>query len=150
MHEAAQRPSPNHPIQRSVLEAEALSRRPHPHRSHRRPASEIKQAYRGADNPQSNAHRRPPAYSQKELDHIFAKCDAFEKTAFATLLLIGIREEELYLLTWADADLKDADNASIRVTPKEGSSPKDHEEGTLPIPKELAEMLKKLPQTAPP
>ena len=99
-------------------------------------------------DPQTKAKRRPPTYSQKELDRLFAKCDPFEKAAFATLLLTGIREEELYFLTWEDADLKDADNASICVTPKEGFSPKDYEERTLPIPKELAGMLKNLPHTA--
>jgi integrase len=104
--------------------------------------------FKALKDPQSKAHRRPPTYSQKELDRLFEKCTAYEKTIFATLLLTGIREEELYFLTWADADLRSTSNATIRVTAKEGFSPKDYEERMIPIPEDLARMLKELPQTA--
>ena len=104
--------------------------------------------FKALKDPQTKARRRPPTYAQNDLDRIFEKCDPYERTVFATLLLTGLREEELYFLTWADADLKDASNASIRVTSKEGFSPKDYEERVIPIPEELAVMLKKLPRTA--
>ena len=94
----------------------------------------------------TKANRKPPTYSPKELDRLFAKCDPYEKTIFATLLLTGLREEELYFLTWADVDVKNTSTAAIRVTGKQGFSPKDYEERIIPIPKDLAEMLKKLPQ----
>lgn len=105
--------------------------------------------FKALKDPQVKANRRPPTYSKKELDRLFAAFDPLDKSIFATLLLTGLREEELYFLTWTDVDLKNTGNASIRVTRKEGFSPKDYEERIIPIPKDLAEMLKKLPQTAP-
>jgi integrase/recombinase XerD len=99
-------------------------------------------------DPQAKANRRPPTYRQDELNRLFAVCDPFEKTIFATFLLTGFREEELCFLTWADADLLDAENATLRVSGnrKVGFSPKDYEERIIPIPRELAELLSKLTQ----
>ena len=96
------------------------------------------------------AKRRPPTYAQQEIDQLLAHCREFEKTAFATLLLTGLREQELYFLTWPDVDLKNPKKASIRVTGdgKDDFSPKDYEERNLPIPKDLADLLKKLPRNS--
>jgi integrase len=101
-------------------------------------------------DPRAKAKRRPPVYKQAEIDRIFEKCDATEKTIFATLLLTGLREEELCYLMWPDVDLANLDNATIRVSGegKQGFSPKDYEERFVPIPRELAELLKKLSRTA--
>lgn len=101
-------------------------------------------------DPQAKANRRPPTYAQEELDRIFAKCDERERTTFATLLLTGLREEELCYLTWRDIDLRDPQNASVRVTSKDGFSPKDYEERVIPIPEDLAKLLAKLPRTSTP
>jgi integrase len=60
-------------------------------------------------------NRRPATYSREELDRLFEKCNAYEKMIFATLLSTGLREEELNFFTWADADIKNTKNASIRV-----------------------------------
>ena len=94
--------------------------------------------------------RKPPTYSRDELDKLFAACDEFEKAAFATLLLTGLREQELYYLTWPDVSLKNPTKASIRVTGegKDGFSPKDYEERPIPIPEDLATLLKKLPRSS--
>lgn len=102
-------------------------------------------------DPKAKAKRRPPTYKQDELDRIFAVCDEQEKATFATLLLTGLREEELCFLTWADVELADLDNGTIRVSGegKEGFSPKDYEERVIPIPRELAELLQKLPRKWP-
>ncbi|HXI41911.1 MAG TPA: site-specific integrase [Bryobacteraceae bacterium] len=101
-------------------------------------------------DPRVKAKRRPPTYRQAEIDRIFAACDGHEKTLFATLLLTGLREEELCYLTWVDVDLANLDNATVRVTGdgKQGFSPKDYEERIIPIPRELAEFLEKLPRRA--
>jgi integrase/recombinase XerD len=95
----------------------------------------------------TKAHRKPPTYKKPELDRLFAACNDFEKTAFATLLLTGLREQELYFLAWPDVDLKEG---IVRVTakPEEGFSPKDYEERTIPIPPDLVRLLKQLPQTS--
>lgn len=98
-------------------------------------------------DPRVKAKRRPPTYRQDELNRIFAKCDENEKAIFATFLLTGVREEELCFLTWADVDLADRNNATLRVSGegKQGFSPKDYEERVIPIPRELAELLGKVP-----
>ena len=98
----------------------------------------------------AKARRKPPTYKQAELDKIFAKCDETEKTIFATLLLTGLRDQELCFLAWRDVDIKNPKNASIKVSGegKEGFSPKDYEERPIPIPEELAQRLAKLPRTS--
>ncbi|MBL8216780.1 MAG: tyrosine-type recombinase/integrase [Bryobacterales bacterium] len=97
-------------------------------------------------DPRAKAKRRPPTYSQDELDRIFAVCDQQEKTIFNTFLLTGLREEELCFLTWTDLRLDDLENAEICVRSKEGFSPKDYEERVIPIPADLTALLKKLPR----
>ncbi len=98
-------------------------------------------------DPHVKAKRRPPTYQQDELNRLLAACNVSEKTTFATLLLTGFREEELCFLTWADVDLRDLENATLRVSGegKPGFSPKDYEERIIPIPRELAELLAELP-----
>jgi integrase/recombinase XerD len=93
------------------------------------------------------ARRKPPTYTQAELDRLFAACEDLDKTAFATLLLTGLREQELCYLSWKDVDLK---HATIKVTgeDKDGFSPKDYEERLIPLPPDLLALLKKLPRTA--
>jgi len=106
------------------------------------PCSNFKQL----KDPRAKAKRRPPTYKQAELDKLFAKCDEFERTIFATFMLTGLREEELCYLMWSDVDLSDLNSASIRVAGegKTGFSPKDYEERLIPIPQELARLLKAL------
>ncbi len=96
----------------------------------------------------AKAKRHPPTYTQAEVDRILAECDENEKAAFATLLLTGLREEELCYLTWKEVDLSNLANATVRVSGegKEGFSPKDYEERVIPLPQELAELLGELPR----
>jgi integrase len=91
------------------------------------------------------ARRKPPTYTQQELNRLFAAFNDFEKAAFATLLLTGLREQELCFLTWKDVDVK---RATIHVTGhgKEGFSPKDYEERLIPLPPDLVALLEKLPR----
>jgi len=99
-------------------------------------------------DPRAKAKRRPPTYRQEEIDRILAACDGNEKVIFATLLLTGLREEELCFLTWPDLDLRNLDNATVAVRGegKEGFSPKDYEQRLIPISRELAELLQPLPR----
>ncbi|MGB6877631.1 MAG: tyrosine-type recombinase/integrase [Candidatus Acidiferrales bacterium] len=89
------------------------------------------------------AHRKPPTYTQNELDKLFAAATDFEKIVYGTLLLTGLREQELCYLTWKDVDLK---RAILRITGegKEEFSPKDYEERMIPMPPDLVALLKKL------
>lgn len=104
--------------------------------------------FKSLKDPQAKAKRKPPTYAQKDLDHLFAACDDYERTIFATLLLTGLREEELCFLAWRDVELSDQANALVRVSGegKAGFSPKDYEEREIPISRELAKLLAKLPR----
>ena len=106
--------------------------------------------FKALKDSKQKSKRRPPTYSQEELDKLFEACSEFEKTVFATLLLTGFREQELCYLTWPDLDLRNLTKATIRVTGegKEGFSPKDYEERPIPIPKDLAKLLRELPHTS--
>ena len=57
-----------------------------------------------------------------------------------------MREEELCFLTWPDVDVSDPTSAAVRVSGegKDGFSPKDYEERIIPIPQDLATLLKAL------
>ena len=106
--------------------------------------------FKALKDQKQKARRRPPTYKQEELDLLFGTCNETEKTIFATLLLTGLREQELYHLAWPDVTIKNPPKATLCVTGegKDGFSPKDYEERAIPIPEELAELLKKLPRTS--
>jgi len=95
----------------------------------------------------NKAGRKPPTYSQAQLDALFIHTDQFEKVVFATLLLTGLRKRELYFLTWRDVDLT---SATLRVSGegKIGFSPKDYEERVIPLPPDLVDLLSGLPRRA--
>jgi integrase len=87
--------------------------------------------------------RRPATYSLEETDRLLDTCESFDKAIFATFLLTGLRDQELCYLTWTDIDLK---KLTVRVTSKEGFSPKDYEERIIPLPPDLVTLLKDLPR----
>jgi integrase/recombinase XerD len=97
----------------------------------------------------AKARRKPPTYTEAETARLLRDCaDEFDKTVLATLLLTGLREQELYFLAWPDVNLNEG---VLKVTPKpnEGFSPKDYEERIIPIPPDLVKLLGKLPHRAP-
>ena len=98
-------------------------------------------------DPKEKARRRPPVYSQAELDRLFEACTEDERAIFATFLLTGLRDQELSFLEWPNIDLR-RDRAALQITGegKLGFSPKDYEERILPMPEELAKLLRKLPR----
>ncbi|MBI5283127.1 MAG: tyrosine-type recombinase/integrase [Candidatus Solibacter usitatus] len=89
------------------------------------------------------AHGRTPTYSQPEVDLLLNACEGQDRVAFATLLLTGLREQELCYLTWDDASLQKGGEMVV-VRRKPGFSPKDYEEREIPISTELADMLRTL------
>jgi integrase len=74
--------------------------------------------------------RRPPNYTRHE-NQILAASDKSDRAIFATLLLTGLRKEELGHLAWSDLDLQ---HATLRLTAKDGFAPKDYEEREIPLP----------------
>lgn len=83
----------------------------------------------------------PPVYKQTELDKIFAACSDTDRAIFATLVLTGLRKEELINLTWNDIDLR---QARLRVTANGDFAPKDYEEREIPMPPSLVDIFEKL------
>jgi integrase len=82
--------------------------------------------------------REPEVYGEDELERFFAACDPFQLRVFKTLLMSGLRKQELESLTWADVDFT---AGTIKVSAKPGFSPKDWEERTIEIPKALLALL---------
>ncbi len=64
---------------------------------------------------------------------------------FLILALTGLREQELCWLTWEDLCLE-AGREHLLVRAKPGFSPKDYEQREVPIPAELARLLRALPR----
>lgn len=89
--------------------------------------------------------RRPPTYTEEELAKLFAPCDQQERAMFATLLLTGMRKDELVHLAWDDVDLN---NGLIGIRAKEDFTPKDYEEREIPVPPDLVKILKNFPRTS--
>jgi integrase len=88
--------------------------------------------------------REPEVYGEDELERFFAACDPFQLRVFKTLLMSGLRKQELESLTWADVDFT---AGTIKVSAKPGFSPKDWEERTIEIPKALLALLQPVAQT---
>jgi integrase len=91
----------------------------------------------------TKGRRKPATYTQEETDWLPDACDSFEKVIYAGFLLTGLRDQELCYLTWKDVDLK---KLTLRVTSKDGFSPKDYEERIIPLPPDLVSLLKDLPR----
>jgi integrase len=91
------------------------------------------------------AHGRTPTYSQQEVDLLLGACEGQDRAAFATLLLTGLREQELCYLTWNDVS-RQRGREMVVVRRKPGFSPKDYEEREIPVQAELATMLLVLPR----
>src|SRR6266542_1968378 len=85
--------------------------------------------------------RRRPTYTQDEIDKLFAACTSFNMALYATLLLTGLRKQELVYLTWEGGDV-DFKKGVVRVQAKDDFSPKDYEEREIPMPPD--EMLRRL------
>jgi len=85
----------------------------------------------------------PEVYDEKELKAFFAACNPFQHAVFNTLLMSGLRKQELESLMWDDVDFV---SGTIKVSAKPGFSPKTWEERTIEVPAKLLAVLKKLPR----
>ena len=80
------------------------------------------------------------AYSAEELQSLFAAANQEETDLFQFLLCTGVREQEAMHATWRDLNFS---NRTFKVREKlaMGFTPKDKEEGTIPIPDSLVALL---------
>jgi len=82
--------------------------------------------------------REPEVYSDDEVDTFLKACGLFHALVFNTLLMAGLRKQEMENLEWPDINFT---NAVLSVRGKKTFQPKDWEERDIEIPRELLEML---------
>jgi len=85
----------------------------------------------------------PTVYNDEELEKFFAACNPFQLAVFKTLLMSGLRKQELENLTWNDVDFT---AGTLKVSAKAGFEPKTWEERTVEVPSDLLKILKTLPR----
>jgi integrase len=88
---------------------------------------------------------KPQTYTQDEINRLLAACNPASHAMYATLLLTGLRKEELAHLSWDDVDFH---LGLIRVRAKADFVPKDYEERDIPMPPDLIPLLKNLPRSS--
>lgn len=104
----------------------------------------------GIDNPLKDVPRlpkfrkRPIAYPNAELKKFFKACDKWEKAFFSLAVSTGLRRGELQTLHWSDLDLV-GQRVHVTAKPEYGFLPKDWEERTVPLTREVVAIMKKHP-----
>jgi integrase len=83
----------------------------------------------------------PEVYETKELDKLFAKCDAEERLWYEFFLMTGMREQEVMYTYWSDINLA-ASTVRVSHKPDRGWTPKAYKEREIPIPTKLVKSLK--------
>jgi integrase len=100
------------------------------------------------DNPVKDVPRlpkfrkRPSAYTDADLKKFFSACDEWERALFSFALATGLRRGELQTLHRSDLDLARR-RVHVTAKPEYAFLPKDWEERTVPLTKEVAGLLKK-------
>jgi integrase/recombinase XerD len=82
------------------------------------------------------------AYNDLELEKMFDHATQDESDLLRFLLCTGVREQEAQFVHWSDVDLE-AKTHTITEHLDLGYMPKDKEEGSVPIPDVLVEVLRK-------
>jgi integrase len=82
--------------------------------------------------------REPEVYTDDELEVFFAACSEFHSRVFHTLLMAGLRKQEMENLEWPDVNFV---TGVLSVRGKATFQPKDWEERDIEMPEELREML---------
>src|SRR5271169_55692 len=83
----------------------------------------------------------PEIYEQKELDNLFAACNAEERLWYQFSLMTGEREQEVMHTYWSDVNFA-ASTVRVSHKPDRGWTPKAYEEREIPIPTKLVKSLK--------
>jgi len=83
----------------------------------------------------------PEIYEEKELDKLFAACDAEERLWYQFFLMTGMREQEVMYTYWSDVNFA-ASTVRVSHKPDRGWTPKAYKEREIPIPTKLAKSLK--------
>jgi integrase/recombinase XerD len=86
--------------------------------------------------------KRPSAYTDADLKKFFSVCDKWERAFFSVALATGLRRGELQTLHWSDLDLARR-RVHVTAKPEYAFLPKDWEERTVPLTKEVVRILKK-------
>lgn len=82
--------------------------------------------------------REPEIYTDDEIDVFLAACGPFHALVFNTLLMAGLRKQEMENLDWPDINFT---AGTLSVRGKKTFQPKDWEERDIEMPEELREML---------
>jgi integrase len=82
--------------------------------------------------------REPEVYTDDELELFFGACSPFHSLVFHTLLMSGLRKQEMENLEWPDISFA---TGILSVRGKKAFEPKDWEERDIEMPEELREML---------
>ena len=81
------------------------------------------------------------AYSAEEIQGLLAAADREEADLFQFFLCTGVREQEATYATWRDVDFTQG-TFQVREKLDLGFTPKDKEEGKIPIPESLVSLLR--------
>ncbi len=96
----------------------------------------------------SFTERAVRAYSDQEVEKLFAACTAEQKLLFQTFLFTGCREQEIQFLTYPDIDTS-ARTIAVRAKENLGFRIKDREERLVPVPQALLNELEARKQANP-
>jgi integrase len=81
------------------------------------------------------------AYSAQEIQSLLAVANQDETELIQFLLCTGVREQEAEYATWRDVDFEEK-TYTVREKLDMGFTPKDKEEGSIPIPDLLVQLLR--------
>jgi integrase/recombinase XerD len=82
----------------------------------------------------------PEIYEPKDLDKLFAACNAEERLWYQFFLMTGMREQEVMYTYWSDVNFT-ASTVRVSHKPDRGWTPKAYKEREIPIPAKLAKSL---------
>jgi integrase len=82
--------------------------------------------------------REPEVYTDDEVDVFLKACGPFHSLVFNTLLMAGLRKQEMENVEWQDINFT---AGTLSVRGKKTFRPKDWEEREIEIPRELLDML---------